>query len=226
MCIPIARQQKTETETLGPSHQRKERSLWRIPPSLRRTEERWLAILRVFTNETGKFWCTTLPCRRKNLKKVRQVCYSVIIHKFLLRIHIRQSTLSSQRAAKNTTEFPERAALLCSAPRCSAQLAVWTAKRLYIQNNVNIDAATNRSALLVVWTHPNHDLIYENSIDRYKFFNKDRVVLHHTKQHGISPVQTSPKDSNIEHLCGKATRDKCAVNISAPGLLVKPNSMT
>ena len=65
----------------------------------------------------------------------------------------------------------------------------------------------------------NNDLIYEYSIDGYKFFNKDRV----NRRGGgvalyvatwLNPVDITPADTNIEHVCVKVKGDELTVNIS------------
>ena len=65
----------------------------------------------------------------------------------------------------------------------------------------------------------NNDFISEYSIDGFKFFNKDRV----NRRGGgvalyiatwLNPVEITPSDSNIEHVCVKVTGEKLAFNIS------------
>ncbi len=65
----------------------------------------------------------------------------------------------------------------------------------------------------------NSDLISEYSIDGFKFFIKNRV----SRSEGgvalyiatwLNPVEITPNDSNIEHVCVKVTGDKLAFNIS------------
>ena len=65
----------------------------------------------------------------------------------------------------------------------------------------------------------NNDLASEYNIDGFKFFNKDRV----NRRGGgvalyiatwLNPVEITPNDTNIEHVCVRVTGNKIAVNIS------------
>ncbi len=80
--------------------------------------------------------------------------------------------------------------------------------------NIDVVAATETFIDTV-----NNDLICEYNIGRFKFFNKDCV---NRRVDGaalfiatwLNPVEISPNDTNIEHVCVKVTGDKLAFNIS------------
>jgi hypothetical protein len=85
---------------------------------------------------------------------------------------------------------------------------------LVLTENIDVIAVTETFIDTV-----NNDLLSEYSIDGYKFFNKDRV----NRRGGgsalyvatwLNPVEITPNNSNIEHVCVKITGDKLAVNIS------------
>ena len=85
---------------------------------------------------------------------------------------------------------------------------------LVLTENINVIAVTETFIDTV-----NNNLIYEYSIDGYKFFNKDHV----NRRGGgvalfiatwLNPVEITPNDSDIEHVCIKVTGDTITVNIS------------
>lgn len=65
----------------------------------------------------------------------------------------------------------------------------------------------------------NNDLTSEYNMDNFVFFNKDRVnrrgggVALYVKN-SLQPVNKTPEDSNVEHLCVSINTDKFKINIS------------
>ena len=65
----------------------------------------------------------------------------------------------------------------------------------------------------------NNDLIYEYNIEGFKLFNKDRV---NRRGGGVAlfiatwlhPVDITPHDTNIEHVCVRVTGDELTLNLS------------